>query len=298
MFTSGSNTVGTHVAPAILYVPKGLRVENGALRRSRELRKETELPDGTKKKLPEGGTWTMPTTVSGYDPSSNACALDEFMQIAKAEGNEIRQFAQQWGVLNLCEHERPYTHSWRLLTRSSGRSACIPSLAEPLRIWRKLARKAADTLAAAIRLQNDEPASEEELSEARGLPSWALKLNSDVRAPEGYEMERKHERADHILRVLEEWLSWSSLRLLPRYNGAVFGLEFEHRNLFDLLTAQLIMAVAKAATLGLCAHCGRPFPLERRRKPGQRTFCPDASCQKGASRFWSRDYRARGKSTS
>jgi len=66
-------------------------------------------------------------------------------------------------------------------------------------------------------------------------------------------------------------------RVLPRHNSdGTFRLELLHQHrLFDVLTAQLVMAIAKAATIGLCAKCGRPYSLKRRS-----SFCPRKNCQK------------------
>jgi hypothetical protein len=95
---------------------------------------------------------------------SAAGLLENFLELGlmddKALPRAVRRFAGRWGVLNLCDHVLPATHStecWRRPPlRPAPRPGWIGAWREPIEGWRIYARKAVTMLRLAAKLERDE----------------------------------------------------------------------------------------------------------------------------------------------
>jgi hypothetical protein len=270
-------TTGIHVPPAWLAVPQTVEIN-------------AEWDRGRAKNLLRLSRDRARVQFNVRERPSNARALDEFLALAKSlesgDTKAIIAFVKKWGALNLCQqHRRPYTH-----LKKPGEATCRPSNKEPVEVWQRFVNDAQHALITAMRLHKHRPPllNDRERWELARMEPEERKNELATRADDSGELATK---------IVREWLKDSGLTLLPQYvYGSGVTLSFEHEGrLFDLLTAQLLMAVAGAAGIGLCAECGRLFRLDRQRKPGQRTFCPRRSCQKGAAAKWVRESRSRAR---
>lgn len=288
-----TTTIGTHVTPLMLKVPLKARVD----------------PEWDNGRACYVLKVSSQTTRANLDPRrrSNERALDEFLELGdtlerlgqpvknlgekrEEDAERITAFVLKWGALGLCRKDAlPCTHNWN---RKHG-ERCSPCRSEPLEKWREFVASASEAITAAIRLQKDLPPSDAEAA-TLGLEMFHRLSPLDQRTTR---MVDANERAELVFKTTRWWLDLSALRLMPTYGYEVgFGLDFEHGGrLFDLLAAQLLMAVAGAKMLALCAVCGRPFRVKQKRKPGQRTYCSLSACKKAANAMWVRESRYRAR---
>jgi hypothetical protein len=263
--------IGVHVPPAWLSIPR--KVEIKGIWSSRQAKNVLHISRNRAR--------------ADFNPKRQS-ALDEFLRLAepleRRDSNLILAFVKKWGVLNLCKkHPRfPFTHQKRT-------EACRVSNEESLDVWRGFVIQARDALMAALELREHRVSAHDRRE--MDLMKWQT---PDATRKDLFR-EHADEKAARATEIVSRWLRDSGLVLVPYYTyGRGFSLTFEHGGrLFDLLTAQLLMAVAGASALGLCAACGRLFRLEHRRKPGHRTFCPQMSCQRIANKMWVRESRLR-----
>ena len=95
--------------------------------------------------------------------------LDDFVQLAFADPEDMLKFARQCGVLLICQHGKPARHSWPrgpiqdTLNSPSDGSWCGPirspdAYCESLGLWYRLAGQAQAMLNVAAALLNEKPA--------------------------------------------------------------------------------------------------------------------------------------------
>lgn len=142
----------------------------------------TELPDDAPRPEYRGVTerfwleWTYAWDDPPFSPPAVGC-LDEFIKLADAPPERVRDFARRWGVLGICAHGDPYPH------RSGPDGGCHPlgvptlgpafdpsgSLAwDALRPWYRYARKARAIVSAAARLYANEAPDDDDWREIEG----------------------------------------------------------------------------------------------------------------------------------
>jgi hypothetical protein len=231
----------------------------------------------------------------GKDWGQNAHVLDDFLRLdradpaSKKDESDVLAFARTWGLLYFCDHRKPYTH-W---IKERLTPPCVPHV-DPVEDWRSFAHEAKSIISAARRLANDDPPDHEEAA-AIDLGHYERQRKASNSAD--IDAQIRTERIGRIADVLDKWVSYSSLVINPLFEGFGVALDFDHQGLlFNLLTAQLMMAVASAPALELCSNCGRLF-RGRKRKPGTRRYCPNQECQRAANTYWhkiSRSNRRRG----
>jgi hypothetical protein len=187
----------------------------------------------------------------------------------------ILAYAQQWGVLEICEHEMPHTHSRACLPR--GRD--VPGRAgwEPVMTWRHFSRQFRDLLIKTAHLYRQSPkqASEKEARVQQWIP---------------------------IMNQLNEWVRISGVHLAldikaddaltNSYRWPLQGrLVFDGGGLFGLLAAQLLMATTRSEDLLTCSACGAPFLPARRGRQAERHYCVPCRASNAAQREWWRGHR-------
>lgn len=246
--------------------------------------------------------------------------LSGFLKLGHAQPGAIKGFAEQWGVLELCQHDLPSLHS----------PACRPRGKrgefqwEPIDAWRYYARQAVALLNIAARLHGDKPGSVEDWNTIyerplRYLPQQLGELEMvcemiglgpipDHRrlvisvggvqlVARPIQMERKRDEVlagqRFVLAAILNygWLDMGGVRPAFQWAGSP-RVALLSRNLFGALAANLIFAIARTQGLAMCTACGTPFIPSRRPVPGRRSYCPSCGRQ-AATRDASRAYRQR-----
>lgn len=253
--------------------------------------------------------------VPGHWVRTNRGALDAFIRLAwpdpdsRREGDDVLEFARDWGVLELCEHERPYTHAMGdLFTGASVRGPLVKSpMSRPVLHSGRRCEPVRKTETLEYEGTKFEYPTDECIEYVKIWRLFAekavllLELAASLRArsdPSNEESTRKK-----LVSRLNKWLDMANVGVVCRDTGKgewPSGLQIDYINrggLFGVLSVQLLLATTLNEFLFTCAECGRffnPAPAERPRKPGERAFC--SSCgRKAAMRFASRAYRAREK---
>jgi len=227
--------------------------------------------------------------------------IGEFTSLSKKGKRGILEFARKWGVLLLCRHGLPASHTKPLPESPEVFSPCEPlgwdeeerCGYEPLDLWYLFSTEASailritssllynlsvdardrDTLERAVRRLN--------LTKGKGLgdPGNPLSLKSWTG------------------QVISEWLRLGGINPCFAWNlqGASFKLTGGH-SLFGAIAQQLLNAVFQSEGLVTCFECGNTFHPRRKPQRGRRIFCTPCRHEGAPLKWASRDYRARRKS--
>jgi len=232
---------------------------------------------------PSEGEWFLP---DGSEP-----VLQDFCALLAAGPSEIEKFAGYYGVLYICERDRPMTHTWGA-GRASPEELRVPSFKhcfprpvddqgltywEPLRVWRHLAREAG----AIVSLTDA-------LHAGRGGVSadWAAIIGPE--SPPKSPVDKRTILAQRVT----QWMRDSGISYALHWGRGGPILTVSGGSLFGYLASQLLVRVSGAPGFVICAECGQPFTPPRRGRTGVRHFCPDCG-KRAKDRQAARDYRAR-----
>jgi hypothetical protein len=243
-----------------------------------------------------------------YDPKTSdqvkgpAGVLDDLLKLRPTASDDVvADFAGKWGIVVLCEHRRPITHSrcvgatlfdeqTNSCTLLGGQRPYVP-----LDWYRQFARWSRSVLNIAARLHRGQPAEPED---------WEA-VDPEFADGDGYtygqgwrkvpltKAARVDEERENLASVLDRWLDitgvsvrfvWDSDR--PSYCLYPGGLP-------GAVVMSLIFSVAKSGGFAVCSSCGRAYTPKRRPAEGRRSYCDDEQCQKASVRDAQRDLRAR-----
>lgn len=194
--------------------------------------------------------------------------LDRFLLLHKGSDETILEYAQDNGVLNLCEHRRPA--AW---------CDCRTRGPESLAGWREMSEAFAGLLGAARALEAGEPVTDQD---QRGL-GWFTPGN----APHL-----------HVANATSQLIAWGvHLRTAYRNGANRPHLFYAATSLADGLALQCAVAVCRAESSFICDGCQNVFTPARQPRHGQRKFCNPCRADKVPLRFADRDRRARRRTT-
>lgn len=209
-----------------------------------------------------------------------------FVALADSDdGRDVLRFAERWGVLELCEHGKPYWH----MGPEGEPSTCQPIMREPLEAWRSYAQRARALLAVAAHVQQREPGH---------LEDWATFYGPELAAdrPIG---ESAEVDGLYLTEALTGWLSlgrvgaraqWSEWRSRPELTVAA-------PTLFGAIARELAFQAGRVDGLYTCDGCGYPFSPARKPRAGERTWCIDCREAGEPERAAKRDAREREGAT-
>ena len=274
------------------------------------------LPDATTgelhRPLPQGA-WLLPQKIgltggglawqmsSPRYRSSGPSLLREFSRLAGATDEEILRFAGRWGVLELCEHYLPATHSWgEAGPPPSKETLCRPRTFEwegtswcwePLdgwRIWAETARAILNT-AAALRL-NAKPDEEDAEWLHRGHPDFFESVLPQLREMGFIDSSIKAGVWMHLASTVNSWLTLARTRPRIFMEKNYWKIELTSTGLLGAIGIQLLFAVAAGEGFAVCSACGKPYRRTRRPQSGRRNFCPRCG-RKAADRLAHQRFR-------
>ncbi len=231
--------------------------------------------------------WSFPTGVPagksadwGPDPE----ILQRFFEIPEGGPEKVLEFAQMYGVLELCKHDLPY-----LYPHSS--QPCKPYRMESVPAWKAIASQLRALYQIGAALARDE-------TPARGL--WRLALGG---VPDAQERRRPRDRQREVLGwLLSLWLQAGGARILVdwspggRGTAAIPAIVLTAQNALGIVACQMAFSLGRTSALRSCRSCGRLFAP----RPANRRYCDGPECgRRGANRVNQRKYQARkrGKQT-
>lgn len=203
--------------------------------------------------------------------------LSGFLQLAEASATpeDVLAYARRYGLLLLCEHGRPWTHTLPYCPAVCHREG------EPVEAWFQLARRLRALLAVAAALREGKTSRDADFELAFGF-EWP----GDERWP----LLDQSELAAATNELLEEFgatieLIWPPDAQGPQLAVAAHGLA---RN----LARQTAFFVVDSRGLWVCTGCGRPYRPERKPR-SENHYCPSCREDGTAARDRKRRQRAR-----
>jgi hypothetical protein len=221
--------------------------------------------------------------------------LESFLELAEAPAEDILNYAKRYGVLYICEHDLPSSHTRspfspiERLVRVSPHVSALPGAAgpatgwfdrcrlrelspgtywEPIAAWRRYAQKAASLLHVGAALHSGQVGLEEDWVQL----GWrAIPRLTEVRTLAALEVQ--------------EWIDVGRVQPLLSWGARGLAITIGGESLFGALAAQLLFAIGRT-DLAFCKNCARPFNPTRR----GRRYCEECGI-KPAWREASRRYR-------
>jgi hypothetical protein len=238
--------------------------------------------------------------------------LENFIHLSQAPLEQIRDFAKQWGVLEICKHGYPSSHNsqtwprpWRdpyqicsplempdRKLKALGRHFSIAGW-DPIDRWRYFSRQAGSILNLAAALYK----------EGKGSPDdWNLLFEEYEEDWDSLKRAPRESRSPKMSRlflanVINDWLQLGGVRpAVFLMEGTDLRLELGGPNLFSFLGIQLALAVSRTDQMAICSNCGRPYIATGRRPAiNRRSYCLVCRDSGVPQRDAARDYRSRTK---
>jgi hypothetical protein len=263
---------------------------------------------------PDMQVYDMAETLSPPQPLSSTSAsivypkedlLEAFLKFAEknATSEQILDFARQYGVLELCEHHLPRTHSDIFITISAStvRAGCRPLSCpgkpayaqEPIRGWKALAHRFRAILQIAALLHQDKPAP---LRAWKAITSMGAGTGrKDWLALHEYEAKPASERLGIHRALFNRVINWllqmANVRPWFWWSKDGNGIEFGGVGLFGHLVLQLVLAVSRKDGFTFCTVCSQAYLITRRPARNRRNYCSkcraDGAPQRHAAmRYW------------
>jgi hypothetical protein len=235
-------------------------------------------------------------------------ALDEFVGLLNAGPQAVLRFAQKRGVLGLCAHGRPFTHTnGAIFEDRSGElkldQPCLPRVlpgtglladggyCETIADWKTWIADADAVLRRAAKLKGAPPLSLVPAGRRRAeREARAADWNFVISHAQTWLAESGTRWTMHDF-PQEEWLQPNIARRLIE-NPRRLQLVAHTPMLFDVLAFQLAQVVTQSEGPLICAACNLPFTRVRKPRPGGRSFCSTCG-HKGAMRILMRERRKR-----
>jgi hypothetical protein len=202
--------------------------------------------------------------------------LADFVGLAEASGEEIKAYAQRWGVLGICPHGFPPTSCPRAEYREEWHGRFCPPdgypwrCSEPLATWRVIALWARALLNAVAMLRRKRSISEED---------WAVLTGAgQIRREHPSEISRL-EQWKFVGLSLSTWLEIISFRpglRIAQDERAEFVLSISRHDFSQLLAVvglEMLFQVTRAKRLLTCSNCGVPYIPKRLPTRGEQTYC-------------------------
>ena len=215
--------------------------------------------------------------------------LDEFLSLAgKDDRQDVFQFAREWGVFGICEHNLPCTHNQAAGTGGTGAvpDACLPRGSfddvfwEPVEIWFGMAGLFQRILNIASELHQGKKGKSRDWERVKPMLEAEKKSLREQRYWLGTEV-------DFLLKLggVELEFSWRDHPAIVYSTGGLV-------NLFGYLALQLMLAISRTGGLVNCSNCAGTYIPSRRPNANLRNYCPGCG-RKAALRDAARDYRRR-----
>ena len=250
------------------------------------------------------GVMRAPRPASGH-------LLDEFLRIEDEDG--VLAFARRRGVLAICRHGLPASHSRRSFAApprvpfahaipAAVRRPCMPErviapddglgyYAEPVERWLHFIRQSEAIVRTAAALGEDtiDPAL------------WRTVYEDKLRDEPVRRLLDDHLRGDDrfsqltLEAVIDEWLLLGDVRprvVLGEQSHGSPGMELVGGT-FGLLAIQLAITVARSGHVAICTYCPRPYFPTRKPRAGERNSCGREECVRAQNRDRQRRHRTR-----
>jgi hypothetical protein len=293
---------------------------------------DPDAPVGVVSNVPEGSSArrTGRALPPGFARVSDQ-QLKAFTDAGLNSEAAVVRFAERWGVLGICDHGLPRTHSAGLSTLCAplGHDSMEDGGWEPTAAWRFFRRQAFLILRTSDRLRRGERVDRStwlelfdedgprlaydraiDFTDPSGTPrvSQPLDLQTGLtvmRAPvlswvlEEDDWDRPVWECDRPVQrwcaglIMQSWLEVGRPEMLASWSGRGADVWVSARSLFGVLAMKVAFAASGSPGFAICHECHALFLPKRRAKAGQRTYCAECRANKVPRRDAARDFRER-----
>lgn len=232
--------------------------------------------------------WRLGTEDSGLFVDPKPEMLIEFVGLARPNVTDgrILEYAQTWGMLELCPEGLPRTHDVNLIPSSLGLGASLHvrshcqrgGMGEPERLewWRYWAAQAAALAQIIASLRSSRLAASQDWETLRRPGPWAvgedwertLRLVGEPLDQMFVSASRSQMQQRRLVgRTLDAWLLLADVRPKISWTSVRPVIEFRPAGLFGTLGLQLVFAAAEIDGFELCYGCHAPIVPRRRLGP-------------------------------
>jgi len=224
------------------------------------------------------GEWLVYPLKGLREIDSSTAVLDPFLALETPD--QVAGFAQNRGVLGLCEHGLPLTHAtgpdggpcpgFRFETRGTARVAL-----EPVRGWLARARQAERILTLAVDLNDARDGDPGIWADALGDISFSWAKTQDRR-------RRLRQQREALSDLVNNWCQAAAVgfRLVASDHGISVVVQGQGVN--GAIALQLMAAVAKKKGFAVCSYCTHFYTPEKRLpKATQLNYCK--VCREGGA---------------
>jgi hypothetical protein len=245
-------------------------------------------------------TWNPQVKDAGDFIVFKPATLTEFIGLARPHVSDERilEYAQTWGMLELCPEGLPRTHDRNLIPSNLGLGMSLRveqscrggGVGDPERLdwWRYWASQAAALAEIIAAVRSDRLGALKAWAVLRAPGPWANgelweRTFRHVKEPldQMFASSSKSLMSQRHLagRALDAWARLADLRPEITMEGARASIALRPRSLFGALGLQLVFAAADIDGFALCHGCHVPvIPMRQMNGLGQRVFCEE--CRK------------------
>jgi hypothetical protein len=217
--------------------------------------------------------------------------LEQFISLSDTSDPEaFLKYARHWGVLGLCRHDLPWTHSLgpsRDVSTPSVSGRCLPESSENIRSWSALARLLLSFLNIAAALHSNQPGSAKD---------WGVLYSGDRNRANNAAAHPLNTQKSYFAVRLSRALSEANIQTSVRWGGVDRNPTLGYNlgtELFGHLILQVAVASCRRTNFFRCSVCGSTYIPRRMPKHGQQNYCPNCRATGVPARLASRMYRKR-----
>lgn len=239
--------------------------------------------------------------------------LSDFVRLNRWLPRRILPYIRNRGVLGICEHNLPASHSLSSLYMFEGEAAvrCNPSgwpnqCWEPLETWRQLSRLMQALWRIGYNLRENVLGQPEDWRIVfSGNPNVVVLLNQTTIPVKNWKIGQEYVEPVWEREVNIEWqiienairvfFSWGGVGISFRKTEGQSSVVLDSPGLFGALAIELMYSLFSEHRLETCSACGRIYFPIRAPRPGEESYCSDPECKKVMKQRIAKKYRKRRK---
>lgn len=232
--------------------------------------------------------------------------LGGFALLDGATDDAITNYAQTFGVLEVCSHRKPRSHSddCRFMN-AYGHDSGTATWSEPVEVWREWAGRAKALLGIVANHRRGDLGGIEDWRAVMGLPFTVIDPTPEDGEwqtaerfvwwrdePENAPDNLMDIEQTEVTQVVNDWLKLGGARLRMRLGPNGYEGSTTAAGLFGALGLQLLLVLTRSEGISLCRGCSLPFTPSAK----HRTYCVDCGEDTAAmNRRNKRNQRARDR---
>jgi hypothetical protein len=228
-----------------------------------------------------------PNGWDGRYAQDEANILEAFCRLADSPPGAVLRFAKRYGLLMLCEHDRPCSHN-PIGTHIKGVDlSCRPTFSEPISVWQHFSRQVRALIAIAARCHMGKTGTDTdwavvyEWSDSPHQAPWWVRTAEADRAV-------VTQVINELFDLIMMYPTYDCNRKTGRVSIGIAGYA-----VLGAVVRELAFAVGRIDGLYTCTGCQKGFVPTRRIPKSRNPWCEDCRGTNTQSNFYKRRQRAR-----